>query len=307
MTRLAVISDIHGNSLALRAVLADLDAQGGDAHLIVLGDLAVYGPDPDGVLALLRKREPAFYVGGNTDRYLVEGRYRDSLSQPGWQAQVLSSFPWTASQLGIAGLRFLAGLPPTQLLHFGRGHVVLAAHGSPRDDEENIGIDTPDADLVTMFGDLPYNLLLCAHTHQPLDRIVAGRRIVNVGSVGLPFDGDTRAGYTLIDLQPGGGYRVSFRRVAYNTEAVVQQLLAVDHPAATVGVYNLRTARPLGRKLIYPESMRTGNPGARRQNRDEAANLETDCPLRPKIPLAVNGRVVVGSVESARLSVEVAL
>jgi predicted phosphodiesterase len=286
MTRLAVISDIHGNSLALKAVLADLDAQGGDVHLIVLGDLVVYGPDPGGVLALLRERGPAFYVSGNTDRYLVEERYRDSLSQPGWQAQVLSSFPWTAGQLGDAGLRFLAGLPPTQLLYFGRRHVVLAAHGSPRDDEENVRTDTPDADLVTMFGDLPYNLLLCAHTHQPFDRVVAGRRIVNVGSVGLPFDGDPRAGYALIDLQTGGGYQVSLRRVAYDVEAVVQQLLAVDHPAATVGAYNLRTARPLGQELIYPESMRNGNPGARHQNRNGTAGLGPDCPLRPTIPLA---------------------
>jgi predicted phosphodiesterase len=287
MTRLAVISDIHGNSLALKAVLADLDAQGGDAHLIVLGDLVVYGPDPGGVLALLRKREPAFYVGGNTDRYLVEGRYRDSMSQPGWQAEVLSSFPWTARQLGIAGLRSLAGLPPTQLLYFGRGHIVLATHGSPRDDEETVSADTSDAELVAMFGELPYNLLLCAHTHRPLDRTVAGRRVVNVGSVGLPFDGDPRAGYALIDLQPGGGYQVTLRRVAYDVEAVVQQMLAVDHPAAMVEAYNLRTARSLGQKLIYPESMRNGNPDARRQNRDGTAGFEADRQVRRMAPVPV--------------------
>ncbi len=303
MKRLAVISDIHGNSLALRAVLADIDAQEGDSHLIVLGDLVVYGPDPGGVLALLREREPTFYVSGNTDRYLVEGRYRDSLSQPGWQAQVLSSFPWTARQLGIAGLRFLAGLPPTQLLYFGRGQVILAAHGSPRDDEENVCTDTPDPDLVTMFGDLPYNLLLCGHTHQLFERTAAGRRIVNVGSVGLPFDGDTRAGYALIDLQPDGGYRVNLRRVAYDVGAAVQQLQAVDHPAAIVGAYNLRTARPLGRKLIYPESMRNGNWGARPQNCAETAGPEPDCSLHSIILPAVKSWAV-GSVESTHLSVE---
>jgi predicted phosphodiesterase len=285
MTRLAVISDIHGNSLALKAVLADLDAQGGDVHLIVLGDLVVYGPDPGGVLALLRERGPAFYVGGNTDRYLVEGRYCDCLSKPGWQAEVLSSFPWTARQLGDAGLRFLAGLPPTQLLYFGRGHVVLATHGSPRSDEETVCADTPDADLVAMFGDLPYDLLLCAHTHRPLDRMVAGRRIVNAGSVGLPFDGDPRAGYALIDLQAGSGYQVALRRVAYDGEAVVQQLLAVDHPAAMVGAYNLRTARPLGQKLIHPESMRRGNPDVHRKNQDEMADLKAGSQVRHVIPL----------------------
>jgi predicted phosphodiesterase len=285
MTRLAVISDIHGNSLALRAVLADMDAQDGNAHLIVLGDLVVYGPDPGGVLALLREREPVFYIGGNTDRYLVEGRYRDSLSKPGWQAEVLGSFPWTAGQLGDAGLRFLAGLPPTQLLYFGRGHVILAAHGSPRSDEENVGADISDADMVSMFGDLPYNLLLCGHTHRPLDRTVAGRRIVNVGSVGLPFDGDPRASYALIDLQSGGGYQVAMRRVAYDVEAVVQQLSAVDHPAALVGAYNLRTARALGQKLIYPESMRRGNSDVSRQIQGEMTDSGASCQIRHVMPL----------------------
>jgi predicted phosphodiesterase len=285
MTRLAVLSDIHGNSMALRAVLADLGAQGGDAHLVVLGDLVLYGPDPGGVLALLREREPAFYVGGNTDRYLVEGRYRDSLTQPGWQAQVLSSFSWTAGQLGDAGLRFLATLPRKQLLYFGRGHVVLATHGSPRSDEENVRADTPDAELAAMFGDLPYNLLLCAHTHQPLDRVVAGRRVVNAGSVGLPFDGDPRAGYALIDLQPGGGYQVTLRRVAYDVEAVAQQLLAVDHPAAFVGAYNLHTARPLGQKLIYPECMRRRSSAVQRQIQGEMADLKAGCQIRHVIPV----------------------
>jgi hypothetical protein len=71
-----------------------------------------------------------------------------------------------------------------------------------------------------------------------------------------------------------------------------------------VGAYNLRTARPLGRKLIYPESMRNGNSGAGRQHRVEVANLESNCPLRSTIPLAVNGWAG-GSVESAHLSVEV--
>jgi putative phosphoesterase len=281
MTRLAVISDIHGNSLALRAVLADLDAQRGDAHLIVLGDLVVYGPDPSGVLALLREREPVFHIGGNTDRYLVEGRYRRSLCQPGWQAEVLSSFPWAASHLDDAGMSFLAGMPQEQLLNFGRRHAVLAAHGSPRDDEENVGVDTSDAELAAMFGDLPYDLLLCAHTHQPFDRVVAGRCIVNAGSVGLPFDGDPRASYALVDLQADGGYQVALRRVAYDVEAVIRQLAAVNHPAATVGAYNLRAARPLSSELIYPESMRQGNLGVHRRSRNQVVGVNAGCHVMP--------------------------
>ena len=75
MKTLAVMADMHGNSLALRAVLADLAAVGGAEAVLILGDLAVFGPDPVGVLKLLQQFETAFFVQGNTDRYLVGERY----------------------------------------------------------------------------------------------------------------------------------------------------------------------------------------------------------------------------------------
>ena len=262
MKTLAVMADMHGNSLALRAVLADLAAAGGAEAVLVLGDLAVFGPDPVGVLKLAQKFETAFLVQGNTDRYLVEGRYPIQLDGQDWQSKVLASFPWTAHQLGQAGLEFLARLPKQQLLRFSPQHTILAVHGSPRSDEENIRLDTPERELAAMLHWDNYNLLLCAHTHLPCDRIVAGRRIINVGSVGLSFDGDRRACYVLITLLPWGDFQIQFRRVAYDVEAVIDQLIALDHPAAGVTAYNLRTARPLGQKLIYTEEMRQGQPEA---------------------------------------------
>lgn len=260
MTTLAVLADIHGNSIALQAALDDLDTQGDADFLIVLGDLAVFGPDPVGVLALLKEREPILQVCGNTDRYLVEGRYPTGSGKQSWEAEVLASFPWTARQLGKDGLQFLAGLPRRQLLRFSPAHTVLAVHGSPRSDEENIRPGTPDDELERMLADSPsFNLLLCAHTHVPVNRVVAGRRVVNVGSIGLPFDGSPSASYALVHLQPGGDYRVEFRRAAYDVEAVVGQLIAVNHPAAEVQAYNLRTALPISQSLIYTDEMRQGH------------------------------------------------
>ena len=251
MLKLAILSDIHGNSIALQAVLRDLDARGDTSHIIVLGDLAVFGPDPGGVLNLLQAREPVSYVRGQTDRCLVEAHCLSNLTNWGGKSQLSASFSWTAKQLSQAGLQFLAGLPSQQILRFSESHVVLAVHGSPRSDEEYIHPHTSDIELNSMLGDLSYNLLLCAHTHIPFDRVVAGRRIVNVGSVGLPFDGDRRASYALVYLRPGGEYQVEFRRVAYNVEAVVQQLLAIDHPAASISAPSLRAAQPLNQGLIY--------------------------------------------------------
>jgi putative phosphoesterase len=259
MTTLAVLADIHGNSLALEATLADLDAVGGADYLLVLGDLAVFGPNPAGVLNLLREHTPIFYVRGNTDRYLIEEKYPGEPGDQTWQAQVLASFPWTATQLGADGLRFLTSLPSHQILCLDSEHTILAVHASPRSDEENIRPETPEAELTEMLdGFNSFNLLLCGHTHLAVDREVAGRRIINVGSVGLPFDGDSRASYALVHLQPNGQYHVEFRRVAYDVEAVVTQLTSIAHPTADVSAYNLRFARPLGQKLVYTEQMRRG-------------------------------------------------
>jgi predicted phosphodiesterase len=257
MSKIAVLSDIHGNSLALDAVLADLDTQGGADLILNLGDLAVFGPDPLGVIERLAAREPMGYVCGNTDRYLVEGSYPRGASPESWEAQVLASFPWTAEQLGEAGLAFLARLPRQQYL---RAQFIMAVHGTPYSDEGNIRPHTPEAELGEMLPPTPlFRLLVCGHTHVPVDRRVAGRRIINVGSVGLPFDGDPRASYVLIYLEATGDHRVAFRRVAYDVEAVVRQLAAVDHPTAAISTYNLRMARPLGQGLIYTDQMRQGH------------------------------------------------
>lgn len=259
MTKLAVLADIHGNSQALKAVFADIERQGGADHIIVLGDLAVFGPDPRGVLQLLQQKKSIIYVRGNTDRYLVEAQYPTGSSEQSWEAQVLASFPWTAEQLGQRGLAFLASFRPQQMLHLSFEHVVLAVHGSPRSDEENILPDTSDTDLATMMVKGPsYNLLLCGHTHRPVDRMVNGRRVVNVGSTGLPFDGDQRSSYALIDLASNGEYRVECRRVAYDVETVIDQLISIAHPTAEISAYNLRTARPMGQKLVYTKEMRRG-------------------------------------------------
>ncbi|NJN92623.1 MAG: metallophosphoesterase family protein [Anaerolineales bacterium] len=266
MTQIAVLSDIHGNSVALEAVLTDLENHGRVEAMIILGDLVVFGPDPVGVLALLQKQDHIFHIRGNTDRYLIEKQYPGHPDGQDWQSQVLASFPWTAEQLGPAELQFLTQLPTQQLLSLSQDHTVLAVHGSSRSDEDNIRPNTSDTELATMLNLTPstsiterdYQLLLCAHTHIPVDRMLYGRRIVNTGSVGLPFDGKQSASYILIHLQPQGNLDIEFRRVAYDVEKTIKQLWDVDHPTANISTINLRTARPLSQDLIYTDNMRKG-------------------------------------------------
>lgn len=270
MKKIAVLADIHGNSIALQAVLNDLAMQGGADEMIVLGDLAVFGPDPVGVLNLLANHRRIFHIRGNTDRYLVEAKYPSHFDNQDWESQILASFPWTAEQLGPSGLQFLAQSPQQQLFRHSRQQAILAVHGSPRSDEEGIRPTMLDVELAALM-DNPYssfiselegdyNILLCAHTHVPVNRILRWQRIINTGSVGLPFDGDPRASYVILALHPDGNCEIEFRRVTYDIELVVNQLKAVDHPTAVISTQNLRTARPLSQKLIYTEDMR-GGPG----------------------------------------------
>lgn len=268
MPKLAVLADIHGNSVALRAVLNDLAIQGGADEIIVLGDLAVFGPDPWGVLTLLANQRRIFHVSGNTDRYLVEAKYPQTSDQQDWQSQVLASFPWAAEQLGTTGLQFLADLPYQQLFRFSQRQAILAVHGSPRSDEEGIRPNMSDIELDALL-DNPsssfstqtegqYNILLCGHTHIPVNRVMRWQRIINTGSVGLPFDGDQRASYVILSVHSDGNYEIEFRRVTYDIEMVIAQLKAIDHPTASISAQNLLTARPLSQKLIYTEDMRGG-------------------------------------------------
>ncbi len=257
----AILADIHGNIVALDAVLRDLEHRGSVDHVVVVGDLFTFGPAPNEVLASLQQLSLACFLLGNTDRYLLEETYPSSYGNGDWQDKLLYSFHWTAERLEGEGFRFLEMLPAFQLVEDGV-HQLLAIHGSPRSDEEGLTIETEDSEFEDMLIGPGVAVLACGHTHVPMDRSVGGLRVVNAGSVGLPFDGDPRACYAVISSPTGNGegpIQVQVRRVAYNVEEVVEQFFARGHPASDIGAYNLRTARSIGTNLIYTPEMRKLN------------------------------------------------
>jgi predicted phosphodiesterase len=249
--RLAALSDVHGNAAALRAVLTDVDRRGVEA-VVVCGDLAVYGPEPLEVLELLQARRDVLCIRGNTDRYLVERRTFDVAgAEPSWQRGLLDVFPWTAERIGAEGLRLLASLPAQLHIPLAAGGEILFVHGSPRSDEEGIYAEGNGADLAAAIAGTRVNLLVCGHTHHPCGGRAGSTRVLNPGSVGLPFDGDRRAGYALIEVEDGD-IRVETRRVEYEVEAVTRRVLELSMPGAEVTVENLLRARARGgRSLIY--------------------------------------------------------
>ncbi len=250
MTQLALLSDVHGNLLALEAVLADVEAQGVPDATWVLGDLVAFCPWPAEALARLRALPNVAFLCGNTDRYLVTGRRPAApvRSPDGWAQMPAfltmrdALFRWTVERLSYADYEFLRDLPPRLEIEVpGYGRVV-AVHATPTDDETNLLPDTPGEEVRPHLAGLDARLLLYGHTHRPVDRTVNSVRLVNAGSVGLPLDGDPRPAYALLDFE-GGQCTVTIRRVEYDVETVVTALERVEHPSREWLARMLREAR----------------------------------------------------------------
>ena len=210
--RLAAFYDIHGNLPALEAALAEALALGVD-EIVFGGDLAA-GPWPVETIARVRALEvPARFVRGNADRWMVEcfDTGRDGVDA------------WAASRMGRAERDFLAGFEPAVSLEVDGIGSVLFCHGSPRSDEEIITALTDDAVLINMLADVPPSLIVCGHTHMQFDRQRGAHRIINAGSVGMPY-GEAGAFWLLL------GPRVELRRTEYDVQSTAATIAATDYP-----------------------------------------------------------------------------
>lgn len=223
--RFAVISDIHGNRLALEAVLADIAGQGVDST-INLGDV-VSGPlDPKGTIELLGELDFAT-IKGNHERWTAD-RTPD-------EREPIDDF--AARQLDAASLRWLSKLPANMSI----GDDVFMCHGTPTSDTEpwldswakGRNIDLPDeAQVMKHAAGVHFPVILCGHTHiQRVARLSDGRLIVNPGAVGIQFlYGAPDARYALIDRNTAGRWSVTLRVVPYDWEGAAKMAEANGFP-----------------------------------------------------------------------------
>ena len=221
----AVLADIHGNAPALDAVLAELDADP-PAAVVIGGDVAA-GPMPLQVLARLRTLPwPVHWLRGNADRVLVMA-YDDD-APPEIRAHPLwASDSWTAARLPRAERDFLAALAPLVRLEVGGGRgEVLFCHGTPRSDEERVTVFTPDERLAAILEPAGAALVVGGHTHRQFDRTVGGRRMVNAGSVGRPYEHDPGAYWLRL------GAEVELRRTLYDAAAATAGFRELGYPTA---------------------------------------------------------------------------
>ena len=249
--RLAILSDIHGNPLALKAVLADIQSQGEVDAYWVLGDFAALGYDPVTPLEKVTALHRASFTRGNTDRNVVTDDLpvppEKALEDPALLPQVMEatrSFSWTRGYVSAAGwLDWLTNLPLEARLTLPDGTRLLGVHASPgRDDGPGIQPKHSDGQLEQRLAGCEADLVIVGYTHMPLDRQVDKIRVVNLGSVSNPVTPGLQATYVLLDAYEHG-YRIQLRRVDYDHEAVIKAIEHSHHPTPSFLIGYMRGER----------------------------------------------------------------
>jgi putative phosphoesterase len=212
--RVAGLYDVHGNLPALDAALVEVDAEGVD--LILSGGDLLLGPQP--VECLERMQEiGATFIRGNCDRGVANG------PSPGesWPEK----FKWTTGRLSEGQLELVRSWPETVDVEIDGLGRVLFCHGSPRSDEEIITAISPPKRLDPMLDGVVENVVVCGHTHVQFDRLLGDRRLVNAGSIGLPYEGESGiACWALL------GSDVELRRSHYDIQLAIDALETTGYP-----------------------------------------------------------------------------
>jgi putative phosphoesterase len=179
----AALYDIHGNLPALDAALAEVEREGVD-RILIGGDI-VLGPMPRETLARVRALgDRAVVIRGNCDRLVADPRAASVERLPPTVRKVVT---WTAEQLSAEDRGLLGALPMTATLHVDGIGDVLVCHATPRSDEELFTVQSTSEQVEPMFAGVTAPLVVCGHTHMQFDRRVRDVRVVNAGSVGMPY------------------------------------------------------------------------------------------------------------------------
>ena len=220
--RVAAIYDIHGNLPALEAVLQEI--RQAEVDQIVVGGDVLPGPMPCETLARLENLDiPVQFIQGNGEAAVLAqmaGKDTDAVPE-----QAREAVRWVAQQLDSEHERFLDSWPKTLRVDVPRLGEVLFCHATPRNNTEIFTRFTPEDRLLPIFEGLNVPVVICGHTHMQFDRTIGGTRVVNAGSVGMPF-GESGAYWLLL------GPNIELRRTAYNLTKAAAQIRDTNYPQA---------------------------------------------------------------------------
>ncbi|MCC6764805.1 MAG: metallophosphoesterase family protein [Deltaproteobacteria bacterium] len=231
--RIALISDLHGNEVALRAVLADADRVGCD-EIICLGDVATLGPAPNAVIQLLRERTTRRILGNHDDFMLKRDLIHSYTETP----IVVESVEWCRARLSDDEVAFLRTFQASLAIPLDGQATLVLFHGTLRSHMEDLLATTPPEEVDEMLMGRRGTVMAGGHTHLQMTRQHRGVLIVNPGSVGLPFqehpDGCPptllcHAEYAMIEAA-NGAVAVQLRRVPVDRAAMAAAIAATDNP-----------------------------------------------------------------------------
>lgn len=236
MSILAFLSDVHANAAALRAVLSDIEARGID-RIYCLGDLIGYGPHPNEVIDFIRGADMPT-IAGNYDDGVAFERGECGCYYSDDEARRIgdASYRFTVATVTPENKAWLRSLP-RELLFEAHGLRFHLVHGSPRRMNEYLLKERDARTFERIASTEQADALVFGHTHVPWHRRYGGLLFVNAGSVGRPKDGDTRAGYTMMQVTAGGETLVDVVRVHYDVERTAKAVDAVGLPQALADAF----------------------------------------------------------------------
>jgi predicted phosphodiesterase len=242
MTRIAALSDVHGNAVALEAVLADVAREKPDAVMIA-GDLVLNGPEPAMVIDVLRNLggDGALIVGGNTDIAVADFDYAAAFPwmTDGVSDAIVDGAEWTHEALGAERLDWLRHLPAERRWRTDDDTLVLVCHASPGSQTAGFDQNLDPSVTIERVARTDARVIVCGHTHLPEVRDLGWKVIVNDGSAGYVFDGDPSASWALIDIADDE-VTAEIRRTAFDTLAVAN---AISARGLAGDVYRAATVR----------------------------------------------------------------
>lgn len=222
--RIAAIYDIHSNEQALEAVLRDIQQEQPD--LILVGGDIVPGPLPRTTLALLQQLGAKVrFIRGNGDREVVaafDGQPFGENTPP----EIREVTQWVAQQLEPSQRDLLANMPAQLTIPVDGLGDVLFCHATPRNDVEIFTQASPDERLRTMFAGVQQPVVVCGHTHMQFERVIDGIRIINPGSVGMPYADQPGAYWALL------GPDVTFKHTTYDLTHAAERIRTSGLPGA---------------------------------------------------------------------------
>jgi predicted phosphodiesterase len=245
MTKIALLSDIHGNLAALEAVAAEIRRAKPDA-VLVAGDLVMNGPDPNGCVDALRllESEGALIVSGNTDIAVGDFDYGAAFPhyQDGVPDTITAAAEWAHDELGDDQLDWLRRLPAERRMRTADDTLVLVVHASPG--SQTGGFDRAlDANVIFERAAATDARVICVgHTHMPEVRDLGWKVIVNAGSAGYVFDGDPTASWAMLTIADGN-VDAEIRRTPFDALAVANAISARGLPGDVYRAATVRTGK----------------------------------------------------------------